>query len=327
MFDSKLRVSGIVAALVASAALLTACGSDSEDGAQSAEGGDYTIALVPGSTSSQFYLSMRDGAEAAADELGVEFVFQGAAEFNPSEQTAILNALAAKAPDAIVIAPTDPEALSAPLQALEKQGTKIITVDTTLANTDIVTSAITSDNAQGGAIAADKIAEAAGEDAVVAVLGLTPTATTINARVDGFVDHASEAYPDMQVLDTEFSGDEASKAQTTLEALLLANPDISAVFAPNQPAAEGAAAAIKARGLEDQVTIVGYDSSESQVSLLKSGAVAALVLQQPALEGELGVKAAFDALEGNDPEKSQVLENVLAETASAEDPEITQYYY
>jgi ribose transport system substrate-binding protein len=327
MSSSKSRALGISAALLVAVAGLAACGSDSGSDSGSAGGGDYTIALVPGSTASQFYLSMRDGAEAEAEKLGVEFIFQGASEFNPSEQTQVLNALAAKAPDAIVIAPTDPEALSAPLQALEKQGTKIITVDTTLADAGIVTSAITSDNAQGGAIAADKIASTSGEDAVVAVLGLTPTATTINARVDGFVEHAEQTYPDMQVLDTEFTGDEASKAQTTLEALFLANPDINAVFAPNQPAAEGATAAVKARGLEGKVTIVGYDSSDSQVSLLKSGAVSALVLQQPALEGEMGVKAAFDALEGSTPEKSQVLENVLAETSNADDPSITKYYY
>lgn len=323
----RIMRTGLTLSSIAALAALAACGSSSDSG----EAGDgdrtYKMVLIPGTTSAQFYLSMRDGAMAEAKKLGVDLEFQGVAEFSPAAQTPIVNALAAKSPDAVIIAPTDPEALFAPLRSLEQAGAKIVTVDTTLKDTSIVTSAITSDNAQGGALAADTIAKIAGKDAKVAVIGLTPSATTINERVDGLVKQAEAEYPDMEVLPTQFSGDQASKAQTDMQALLLANPDIDAVFAPSQPGSEGAAAAAKAEGIEDQLTVVGYDSSESQVALLESGQVDALVLQQPAKEGALGVRAAYEALTGKTPEKTNVLENVLALTSNATDPEIVKYFY
>jgi ribose transport system substrate-binding protein len=51
-----------------------------------AAGNKYTIALIPGLTTDAFYITMRKGAEAAAKALGVDLVFQGAADFNPVTQ-------------------------------------------------------------------------------------------------------------------------------------------------------------------------------------------------------------------------------------------------
>src|SRR3989338_8602294 len=63
-----------------------------------------TIALVPGLTTDAFYITMQKGAQAAADALGVELVFQGAPDFNPVTQVPVLDAVIARAPDAILIA-------------------------------------------------------------------------------------------------------------------------------------------------------------------------------------------------------------------------------
>ncbi|MDI2099219.1 ABC transporter substrate-binding protein [Ruicaihuangia caeni] len=291
------------------------------------DGEQITIAFVPGSTSSQFYVAMKEGAEKAADELGVNLVYQGAADFSPAAQTPILNALAATSPDAVVVAPTDADSMFAPLKALADGGAYIVTVDTQLADDSIVSAAVTASNEQGGALAADEIAAAVGGEGTVAVLGLSPAATTINARVDGFTQRAAEEYPGLNVLPTEYmSGSDIGDAQTKTEALLLAHPDIVAIFAPNQPASEGAANALKAQGKQG-IPIVGYDSSERQVQLLKDGTVIALILQQPALEGELAVKAAVALVKGESVEKMQLLDNVVATTENADDEAISKYFY
>ncbi|RUU43234.1 sugar ABC transporter substrate-binding protein, partial [Mesorhizobium sp. M6A.T.Ca.TU.002.02.2.1] len=61
----------------------------------------FTVALVPGLTTDGFYITMRKGAQAAADALGVTLVFQGAPDFNPVTQVPVLDAVIAKKPDAI----------------------------------------------------------------------------------------------------------------------------------------------------------------------------------------------------------------------------------
>ncbi|TJV37361.1 MAG: sugar ABC transporter substrate-binding protein, partial [Mesorhizobium sp.] len=82
----------------------------------------YTIALIPGLTTDGFYITMRKGAQAAADALGVNLVFQGAPEFNPVTQVPVLDAVIAKKPDAILIAPTDKVQLVEPLRKANDAG-------------------------------------------------------------------------------------------------------------------------------------------------------------------------------------------------------------
>jgi ribose transport system substrate-binding protein len=68
-----------------------------------ATGNKYTIALIPGLTTDAFYITMHKGAEAAAKVLGVDLIFQGAADFNPVTQVPVLNAVTARNPSAILI--------------------------------------------------------------------------------------------------------------------------------------------------------------------------------------------------------------------------------
>src|SRR6202795_4729989 len=80
----------------------------------------YTIALIPGLTTDAFYITMRKGAQAAADALGVDFVFQGAPDFNPVTQVPVRDAIIARKPSAILIAPTDKTQLIEPLRKAVK---------------------------------------------------------------------------------------------------------------------------------------------------------------------------------------------------------------
>ena len=64
-----------------------------------------TIAPIPGLTADGFYVTMHKGAQAAAEAVGAQLIYQGAAEWNVSLQVPILEAVIAKKPAAILIAP------------------------------------------------------------------------------------------------------------------------------------------------------------------------------------------------------------------------------
>ena len=74
---------------------------------------------------------------------------------------------------------------------------------------------------------------------------------------------------------------------------------------------------------------VGYDASPTEVGLLKSGKISALVIQQPALEGQLGVEYGYDDLTGKKSavKASVLLPNVVVTTQQASSPSVTKYYY
>src|SRR6185503_18191788 len=138
-------------------------------GTAQAQDKKFTIALIPGLTTDAFYITMRKGAEAAAKAVGAELVFQGAPEFNPVVQVPVLDAVIARKPDAILIAPTDKVQLVEPLKKAVAAGIPVFTVDTFIGtgkyqtgagDADFPLSYIASDNLLGGRMAARALATA-----------------------------------------------------------------------------------------------------------------------------------------------------------------------
>ncbi len=164
-----------------------------------------TIALIPGLTTDAFYITMRKGAQAAADALGVELVFQGAPDFNPVLQVPVLDAVIARQPDAILIAPTDTTQLIEPLRKANEAGIPVITVDTFIGtgiyqtgagDADFPLSYIASDNVLGGRMAARALAEAIGGEGKVYVSNVKPGISTTDQREEGFKAEMARELPE-----------------------------------------------------------------------------------------------------------------------------------
>src|SRR5256885_10198385 len=153
----------IAAACAAILALgVAACGSDnsstssgsSSSSSSSSAKKNYKMTLIAGVKGDEFYITMNCGAQAEAKKLGVSLNFQSPDQFDPSLQTPIVNAVAAKKPDAVLVAPTDTKAMFAPINTLAQNGSKVVLVDTTLDQASIAQSQIASDNLGGGKAAA-----------------------------------------------------------------------------------------------------------------------------------------------------------------------------
>ena len=174
-----------------------------------AAGKKLTIALIPGLTTDAFYITMHKGAQAAADALGDTLVFQGAPEFNAVLQVPVLDAVIARHPDAILIAPTDKVQLIQPLKKAVDAGIKVITVDTFIGtgkyqtgggDADFPLSYVASDNILGGQIAARALAKAIGDKGKVYVSNVKPGVSTTDQREEGFKDEMKN-HPGITVLD------------------------------------------------------------------------------------------------------------------------------
>jgi ribose transport system substrate-binding protein len=331
---------------VASALALAACGSSSSSSSASSSSApassgssssttaastshkNITLALVPGLTVDPFYITMHVGAAEEAKALGVNLTWQGGTTFSPTAQLPVVNALLAKSPSALLIAPTDVNALKAPIQKFVSAGIPVIAVDTTINDTALLTAAITSDNLQGGAAAADAIAKLAHDKGDVAVDNVNPGISTTDARAEGFINEIKK-FPNMHVVATEYNGDSATTAESQVRNLILAHPSLVGVFATNLYGAQGAGTAISAAGKAGKVFVAAYDAEPATVALLKKGAINVLVMQQPAVEGKDAVLYAYDKLTGKASQipKNTLVPNVIATTATASDPNITKYYY
>ncbi|MGM4984313.1 MULTISPECIES: substrate-binding domain-containing protein [Rhizobium] len=293
--------------LKASAVASLATGVAAIAGSAKAQDKKFTIALIPGLTTDAFYITMRKGAEAAAKAVGATLVFQGAPDFNPVTQVPVLDAVIAKKPDAILIAPTDKDQLIQPLKKAADAGIPVITVDTFIGtgvyqtgkgDADFPLAYIASDNLLGGAIAARALAKAVGEKGKVYVSNVKPGISTTDQREQGFKDEMKK-YPNITVLDTQYNDDDANKAASQLQAVYARNSDLDGVFGANLFSALGAANGVQQAGQTGKIRVVAFDAPTTIVDNINSGLVDLAIAQHPAEIGYFGVMAAYAHLTGN----------------------------
>lgn len=288
----------------------------------------YTFVLVPGLTVDPFYITMHLGAAAEAKKLGVTLKWAGATGGGATDQIPVVNAMLATKPSALLIAPTDSIALFGPMDAYVKAGIPVIAVDTTLENTSILTAAISSDNYQGGQVAADTIARLARDKGDVAVVSVSYGVSTTDLRQAGFLAEMKK-YPNMKVVATDYDEDSPTRAEAVTRSLILANRSLVGIFATNLYSAEGAGKGALAAGDKGKVFVAGYDAEPAEVSLLRQGVINVLVIQNPAAEGSLAVQYAYDEVTGDKAAivKSTLLPNIVATTATANTPSVAKYFY
>ncbi|MDR3497290.1 MAG: ABC transporter substrate-binding protein [Ancalomicrobiaceae bacterium] len=294
-----------------------------------------TIALIPGLTTDAFYISMRKGAEAAAKAVGVDLVFQGAPDFNPVLQVPVLDAVIARHPDAILIAPTDKNQLIQPLKKAADAGITVVTVDTFIGtgkyqtgagDADFPISYIASDNILGGEIAARALAKSIGDKGKVFVSNVKPGISTTDQREEGFK-REMKNHPGITVLETQFNDDDANKAASQLQSVLARNNDLVGVFGANLFSALGAANGVKQANKIGVVKVVAFDAPSSIVDNLKSGLVDIAIAQHPAEIGYYGVMTAYAHLTGNSVPTAIGTGFTVMDKANIDDPNVARFIY
>ncbi|MFC5382180.1 sugar ABC transporter substrate-binding protein [Aquipuribacter nitratireducens] len=324
------RTTSMAILAAASLVALAACGdSGAEAGgdASGAAGGgssdEVLVGLVTKTDTNPFFVKMKEGAEAKADELGLELQsFAGTQDGdNQSQVEAIENLISAGA-SGILLTPSDSKAIVPSVQAARDAGLLVIALDTQLEPADAADATFATDNFKAGELigqwAAAKFEET-GEEAKIAMLDLNANGVSVDvARDQGFlqgfgIDVADPAVigdeSDPRIVGHDFTDGAPEGGRTAMENLLQKDPGINLVYTINEPAAAGAYEAIKAAGLEDQVTIVSIDGGCPGVEDVQSGIIGATSMQFPLEMASLGVEAVAQyAEDGTVPEPTDGLD-------------------
>jgi ribose transport system substrate-binding protein len=208
---------------------------------------NYNIQFLQGVAGDQFYITMQCGAQEEAAKLGVTVNTQGAQKFDPTLQKPVLDSIVAGRPDALLVAPTDVQAMQQPLVQAAAAGIKVVLVDTTTNDPSFAVSAIASDNEGGGKAAFDAIKALHPEGGKVMVMGVDPGISTTDARTKGFED-AVKADNKFTYVGVQYSHDDPATAAQLIGAQLQKDPDLVGVFAANLFSAEGSATGVKQAG-------------------------------------------------------------------------------
>lgn len=251
-----------------------------------------TIALTVSTLDNPFFVSLRDGAQKKADELGYKLIVLDS-QNDPSKELSNVEDLTVRGAKVLLINPTDSTAVSNAVAIANRNKIPVITLDRGAAKGEVV-SHIASDNIAGGKMAGDFIAQKLGDGAkVIQLEGLAGTSAA-RERGEGFKQAIKEHKFD--VLASQPADFDRTKGLNVTENLLASKGAVQAIFAQNDEMALGALRAIGAAG--KKVLVVGFDGTEDGVKAVKSGKLAATVAQQPELIGSLGVETADKILKG-----------------------------
>ncbi len=261
-----------------------------------------TIPIIVKDTTSFYWQIVLAGARKAGQDLGVKVPELGAqSEADINGQIAILENAVSSKPAAIVISPTQRAALGKPIDEAAKS-VKIVGIDSA-ADSKAFTSFLTTDNVQGGRIAADGLAAAITKqygkaEGEVALITHLPGVGSLDERSKGFKEQLASKYPGIKLVADKVSDGTANGGLNITTDLLTAFPNLRGIFASNLIQAQGAIQAIAESKAQNKVKLVGFDSDDKLVKALKDGVMAATVVQDPFRMGYDGVKTALAASKG-----------------------------
>lgn len=282
--------------------LMAGCSSApkaSEPAAEAPAAEAKKVGLVLSTLNNPFFVTLKEGAEAKAKELGIELIVLDS-QNDPAKDMANVEDLITKGVSLILLNPTDSDAVVNAVKAANDAKIPVITLDRA-ANGGEVVSHVASDNIAGGKMAADFVNEKlAGKGNVIELQGIAGTSAARD-RGQGFNEQLA-TYAGLKVVAAQPADFDRTKGLTVMENLLQAQPDVQAVFAHNDEMALGALQAIEASG--KSIIVVGFDAIDDAVQAVKDGKMAATVAQQPELIGTLGVETADKVLKGETVEAS-----------------------
>lgn len=285
-------------------------------GASSVSSMDISACLITKTDTNPFFVKMREGATAKAEEMGITLKsYAGKIDGDHETQVAAIETCIADGAKGILITASDTASIVSTVAQARDAGLLVIALDTPLDPIDAADSTFATDNFVAGELIGQWAAASLGADAANAKIGLLninvsqPTVGVLRNQgfLQGFGIDLGDPNKwgdedDSRIVGNDVSNGNEEGGRTGMENLLAIDPMINVVYTINEPAAAGAYEALKAIGRENDVLIVSVDGGCPGVQNIKDGVIGATSQQYPLLMASLGVEAiAAWAADGSKP--------------------------
>ncbi|MDR2314486.1 MAG: substrate-binding domain-containing protein [Spirochaetaceae bacterium] len=245
------------------------------------------------------WLKLTRGAQQQAAKLKIDFTNNApAGKVDAAQQIAIMeDAITAKY-DIILLAPLNANALVPVVNKAKAAGIKVVLVDSHIGAGGNFDAFIGTDNAAAARTAADTLAKAIGGRGKVAIVNAQAGAGTTMIRENAFKEQIASKYPGITIVGTQYSDGDKAKALNIATDFMRANPDLAAIYACNEGSTVGVGNAVKQAGKAGKVVVVGWDKSPESQALVLDGTILAVMVQNPAAMGTMGIQAGVDLIQG-----------------------------
>ena len=243
--------------------------------------------ILFGSTSSNpFFLDVVKGIETRAAELddyGISVDIRYAVLGEPSLQVTLIDDLIESGIDGLAITPINHPMVIERVKELTDTGFPVVTVNSDIPDCGRL-AYVGGDYYKSGETAAGIMNMICNGNANIGIVMGSPLVLCHSERVAGFTRCISEVYTGLRIVGTEINNDDDIESFVVTKRLLETHPGINALFLV-AAGVEGACRAVMVLGLEDKVKVVSYDTTVASRNLIKDGAIAIAITQEPFEQG------------------------------------------
>jgi len=291
----KRLVSLSIVLLFLMVALTAWAGGEGESGEE-----QLHIGVAAASFDDKWMSYMHEGFEEAAEEAGVRLTMVDGRN-DPSIQQGQIDTFITQGVDAIIIVPTQIQALAPMLDETDAAGIPVVAVNRLPAEPELnrLATFVGSNEEYAGTVQGEAIAEMlGGEGDVVIIWGQIghPAQVGRTAGTKAVLDQ----YPGIQVVREDTSEWQRANALELMENWIQAGFNIDAVIANNDESAIGAAMALEQVGMLEDVYIAGVDATPDALRFMRDGKIDVTVFQDAYGQGYACIDAAIRAARGED---------------------------
>ncbi|MBE7210558.1 MAG: substrate-binding domain-containing protein [Gluconacetobacter diazotrophicus] len=245
------------------------------------------VAMVPKLVGLSVFKANQKGAEQAAKALNIDFLYTGPVTASAQGQVDVFNSLIARRFDVITTTSNNPTQLVPALKRARKQGIKVVSYDSDVSADARDFFIQNTDYGAFGKALVESVAKYTGPNAKIAILSSTPDATIQNEWINALKTYLAAHYPNIQIVSTQYGQSSPSQSLTAGLNILQANPEVTAIIAPDGAAEVGAAAAVQKLGRTGKVFVTGCSDPDAIRQYVKAGIIKESPLWDEVKEGEL----------------------------------------
>jgi rhamnose transport system substrate-binding protein len=326
-----------LAIVLVSALALTACTKKNEEttassapasgqsaaasGSGAASGAKVKVAFVPKLQGIPYFEAMNAGGEEAAAELPIEWLYQGSTSADAAAQADIVSSYIQQKVDALFIAPNDANSMAPLIKQAADAGIKVGTSDTDAPSSAREVMVLMASSQGIGEANTDALMKAMGGKGKFAIVSCGETATQLNEWIAAIKSYTATKYPDAEIVDTVYAGEDVAKATQMGTDLMNAHPDMTGMVGVCSTAGPGIAQAVQNAGKTGTVFTVGMGTPNDMKPYLEDGSASAGVLWDAKALGYLTAWAGLQLAQGNEFQATQkvadgALENVTYDPAT-----------
>ncbi len=249
-----------------------------ENSKASADSRKLRVALLPKIKGISYFSSCFKGAEEAANELGIELIYDGPTDGDPRKQAEMIEQWTIDGVDVICVAPNAPDVVAAAMKEARAAGIAVITWDadgTRESRSFFVNQASAQSIGEGlvNAMLKDLGPETEGD---VVIISADATSANQNAWIETMKPALAKSKLNLATI--KYPGENASNALADGQDVISKYPDLKGIFGISSVSFPGAAEAVEQSGKSGQVLVTGLSTPNDMKKFVHNGTVRSVVL-------------------------------------------------